>query len=61
MATYLVIDKDGTVTNAIEWDGASAFDPGPDTEVLPMEGLPPGLWIGARREAAGWVMPPEAP
>lgn len=56
---YLVLDTDGTVVNAIAWDGESPYDPG---DGLALELVPAGSYAGIGwRKVGGDFLPPEPP
>lgn len=63
MAVYLVVDKDGTVTNAIEWDGVTRYTPPAGAEAVRVADVPPRTWIESKRTGRGagavWTAPPE--
>ncbi|HEY4112852.1 MAG TPA: hypothetical protein VGM17_02220 [Rhizomicrobium sp.] len=54
-AKYALLDAIGTVTNVVEWDGVTPYDPGAG---LTIEVLPDGVWIGWTKNAGGTWSPP---
>lgn len=56
MARYALIDKDGTVLNVIEWDGASDYEIPLEISAIP---APDGIGPGDRKGPQGWE--PAAP
>lgn len=60
MATYLVVEN-GTVTNAIEWDGVTPYDPGQGATLF-LAGTD-GTWVGWTTADGGKTFqpPPEPP
>jgi len=61
MSTYLVVNSDGLVENAIEWDGETEYDPGEGCTLEAVDGKPGGPWVGWTKNKGKFVAPPAPP
>lgn len=67
MGRYAVVDGDGLVTNVVEWDGETEYDPGEGLELVEVEEdaiANPGVTIHnsrARKAETRWVNPDPEP
>lgn len=53
MARFAVIDNAGKVSNVIEYDGVSPYEPGEGLQLVPHAEIPAEVWIGAEKRVAG--------
>jgi hypothetical protein len=56
MSVYLVLDGDGTVVNAIEWDGIEPYTPFDGEQLVPYD-VDIGHWIGWSFTSNQWHPP----